>query len=284
MEGDLGVTIIGWCSDAGGDSRAISPLANNSGLLGSSACPDILDAATKAAEIVKWFSSHSRVARILNQEQLKLGEKVLALIWAVITRWTSHYLSATRLLAVSKALRAAVITRSEELELAAGSRSENKQKARESILEESNEDEDHLEPLAIAANLTQASNTRMDHILLTLANLYQIYFFEESLDDEVRYSIIASLEKRWAKADQDIFILAVFFNPYIRAGFFNTAHHPCTIAGILFKKNCCLAVHGATVDYYKGDKEFSDDMMNLEPLYESSPAEGIDLNMVSLWE
>ena len=95
------------------------------------ACPDILDAVTNAAEIVKWFSSHSRVAGILSQEQLKLGEKMLALIRAVITRWTSHYLSATRLLVVSRALRTAVITRSEELELAAGSRSENKKKARE---------------------------------------------------------------------------------------------------------------------------------------------------------
>jgi hypothetical protein len=72
-----------------------------------------------------------------------------------------------------------------------------------------------LEPLAIAANITQAPHTHLDHVLLTLGNLYRIYSNLE-FDVEVRTAILASLEKRWAKADQEVFILAVFLNPYIR--------------------------------------------------------------------
>jgi hypothetical protein len=65
-----------------------------------------------------------------------------------------------------------------------------------------------LEPLAIATNITQAPHTRLDHVLLTLGNLYRIYSTLE-FDDEVCTAILASLEKWRAKADQGVFILAV---------------------------------------------------------------------------
>jgi hypothetical protein len=41
------------------------------------------------------------------------------------------------------------------------------------------------------------------------------------LDGAVCTAILASLEKRWAKADQSVFILAVILNPYIRASAFS---------------------------------------------------------------
>jgi hypothetical protein len=69
--------------------------------------------------------------------------------------------------------------------------------------------------LAIAANVTQAAHTRLDHVLLTLGNLFHIYS-NPALDSQIQVGIQGSLEKRWAKADQDVFILAVFLNPYIR--------------------------------------------------------------------
>lgn len=78
----------------------------------------------------------------------------------------------------------------------------------------------HLEPLAIAANITQASNTRLYHVLTTLANLYRIYSNLSSAEDlEVRDKVLASLEKRWAAADQDPFIAAVVLNPSLRGDF-----------------------------------------------------------------
>ena len=71
-----------------------------------------------------------------------------------------------------------------------------------------------LEPLAVAANITQAAHTRFDHVLLMLGNLFCIYS-HPSLESQIKEWIIGSLEKRWAKADQEVFILAVSFNPYI---------------------------------------------------------------------
>jgi hypothetical protein len=78
----------------------------------------------------------------------------------------------------------------------------------------------HLEPLAIAANITQASNTRLHHVLTTLANLYCIYSnlnLEE--DSDVRNQVLASLEKRWAAANQDPFIATIVLNPFLRGDF-----------------------------------------------------------------
>ena len=80
----------------------------------------------------------------------------------------------------------------------------------------------HLEPLAIAANIAQAAHTRLDHILLTLANLYRIFDTDQIDNPLIRETVQGSLERRWkAVTEQDCFILAVFFNPYIRASCFN---------------------------------------------------------------
>ena len=76
----------------------------------------------------------------------------------------------------------------------------------------------HLEPLAIAANITQASNTRLYHVLTTLGNLYRI-FSNLGLEDDVQPEVLASLEKRWAAADQDPFIAALILNPFLRGDF-----------------------------------------------------------------
>lgn len=51
-----------------------------------------------------------------------------------------------------------------------------------------------LEPLAIANNVTQACYTRLDHIGLTLGNLYRIYS-TPSLEAPIRNHILGSLEK-----------------------------------------------------------------------------------------
>jgi len=76
--------------------------------------------------------------------------------------------------------------------------------------------------LAVANNITQASHVRLDHVTITLGNLYRIYS-DPDFEAPVRDCILASLEKRWAAADQDVFILAVLFNPYIRAHCFSTS-------------------------------------------------------------
>lgn len=55
-----------------------------------------------------------------------------------------------------------------------------------------------------------------------LGNLVRIFSQRaESFDEDLRSGIIKSLEKRWKKADQDVFIVAVFLNPFIRDTLFN---------------------------------------------------------------
>lgn len=79
----------------------------------------------------------------------------------------------------------------------------------------------HLEPLTIAAHLTEGSSTRLDQVLLTLASLYRIYSQMGAEDAPIGQAMCSSLERRFASLDQDVFILAAFFNPYIRGDLFN---------------------------------------------------------------
>jgi hypothetical protein len=72
----------------------------------------------------------------------------------------------------------------------------------------------YLEPLAIAANISQAPTTWLDHILVELGRLYHTYSVQ-GLDPKVQQCILASLERQWSKTNQDPFILAVFLNPFI---------------------------------------------------------------------
>ncbi len=143
----------------------------------------------------------------------------------------------------------------------------------------------HLEPLAISANITQADDTRLDHILLSLGNLYRIYDGMGEEDAAVKQGIHASLEKRWANADQDPFILAVFFNPYIRADLFNRRIIQFTPAGIygiirrVYKRIFRVGddaldyeLHSACMDYYNSREEFSDEAMSINHLEAAAKA------------
>jgi hypothetical protein len=78
----------------------------------------------------------------------------------------------------------------------------------------------HLEPFAIATNIAQTDFACLHVILLTLGNLYRI-FSSPDMDTAVRNGVLASLEKRWANADQDIFLLSLILNPYVRTDAFH---------------------------------------------------------------
>jgi hypothetical protein len=136
-----------------------------------------------------------------------------------------------------------------------------------------------LEPLAIAANITQAAHTRLDHVLLMLGNLFRIYS-HPSLESQIKEQIIGSLKKRWEKVDQEVFILAVFFNPYIRQRPYSrsalTHAHLYNMASSVFKriynKNPNLDFLKAFEDYFDNRNEFSSARMELDmmkSMYES---------------
>jgi hypothetical protein len=78
--------------------------------------------------------------------------------------------------------------------------------------------ERHLEPLAIAANITQAAHCRLDTVLLTFGSLVARYRAMTGPEDATAHTaILNSLEKRWLAADQEVFIATVIVNPIFQA-------------------------------------------------------------------
>ena len=135
-----------------------------------------------------------------------------------------------------------------------------------------------LEPLAITANITQAPHTRLDHVLLTLG--FWIYSNPE-LDNTVQNVILASIEKRWKAADQDVFITAVFLNLYIRGHYFN--HAAITEANLyniiawvfeqIFSQKADINMLKAFMDYARSQGEFSSTNMLLDQMAEIHKSE-----------
>ena len=76
----------------------------------------------------------------------------------------------------------------------------------------------------------------MDQILLTFGSL-SIYYQSVRTEDDANIpgctAILDSIEKRWAKADQDVFIAAVILNPFIKTSAFCPSLPFLTRAGVL---------------------------------------------------
>ena len=78
---------------------------------------------------------------------------------------------------------------------------------------------DHLEPLAIAANVTQSAFCRVDEVLLTFGSLvleYKNLRDNRDGDGVACDAILSSLEKRWSNTEQEVFIAAVVLNPFFK--------------------------------------------------------------------
>lgn len=131
----------------------------------------------------------------------------------------------------------------------------------------------YLEPLAVASNVTQGSDTRLDHVLLTLGQLHKIYS-DPKIEDRIRDKVLESLERRWKAADQDVFILAIFLNPYIRGHVFSK--HALTVGQLIdmarrafkrfFKVDPSAAFTVGLIDYANGTSEFSTSSMLLDDI------------------
>ena len=105
----------------------------------------------------------------------------------------------------------------------------------------------NLEPLTIAANVTQGVNVHCDQVLLLLGKLYHTFtinheYFDdtgEAVDVGPVPSITNSINKHWAKADQDLFIVTFYLNPYLNKDLLNPSLlSAASIMGIL----CCLYI------------------------------------------
>lgn len=121
-----------------------------------------------------------------------------------------------------------------------------------------------MEPLAISSHVLQASGLRLDQVVLTLANLHRIYS-QPRVEAAVRRAVVDSLEKRWKAADQEVFILAVLFNPFYRTTAFSDRQlgradlaHMCRRAYERFlRKPVSMLFWSAFHDYLDGKGRFS---------------------------
>lgn len=105
-----------------------------------------------------------------------------------------------------------------------------------------------------------------------LGNLVRIFSQNTEFDEDLRIGIVKSLEKRWKKADQDVFISAVFLNPFIRGTLFNKASlNDIELYAVLervyervMRRKTDLVFLAAFEDYRLRCAEFSEDRMGLE--------------------
>lgn len=98
----------------------------------------------------------------------------------------------------------------------------------------------HIEPLAIAVNVAQAADTRCDHVVLILGNLFCVYTevreHDRTSPDAIAkdashpvVTILDSIEKRWLKCDQDLYLACFWLNPYINVNLRNDDALPIAV-------------------------------------------------------
>ncbi|GLB41919.1 hypothetical protein LshimejAT787_1005190 [Lyophyllum shimeji] len=206
----------------------------------------LLDKADDATELITWLRSKTYVLAQVRVIQEVNHFQVLSVIQAVISRWTAHYLAFKRLLELRLPLE--MMVRQDRLkdvsQICTG-----KRKAREKAERMFEVIEDpvfwhsvlrlkrHLEPLALAANITQLTHVRPDQVLVVFGLLYAEYQLVKDQDTDIETKILvdaiqASIEKRWAKTDQEVFIVALILNPLYKTKPF-TYLDITTAAGLL---------------------------------------------------
>jgi hypothetical protein len=133
----------------------------------------------------------------------------------------------------------------------------------------------HLEPFTIAALALQAPDAKLPVVPITLGNLYRI-FSDPSIEESVRHTVHDSLEKCWAKADQEVFIAALLLHPYIRGRCLASGLSFLTPAGLygiikrvyerVMQVTPELELHQAFRDYMSNVNEFSPEEMMLDDM------------------
>ncbi|EIW55395.1 uncharacterized protein TRAVEDRAFT_131744, partial [Trametes versicolor FP-101664 SS1] len=306
MRREFDVHPIGWVTDDGPDGKGARNLlrkrmpwlitlvcwAHQSSLLAGDflSFPEYKETVSEALDIVRWFNNHGSALDLFNKEQLLTypdRTRALALILPAVTRWTTHFQCSSRLLLLARAFKLC-IARNKDCLLEIGEKSQTanaKETSRRVIA--SIEDpsfwtrldrvEAYLKPLAIATNILQASHTRLDHALLALANLFRIYSHGDT--------------EKGAGKDQALFILAAFFNPYIRGYCFDRETLPPSELYELAER-AFTRFYGcepdarfaeALVEYSQAKAEFTDEKMRLKQAEQRALEKDTDIDIVSIW-
>ncbi|KAJ7126578.1 ribonuclease H-like domain-containing protein [Mycena crocata] len=316
-ENELGIIMVGYCTDNGGDAKGmrvrlrrktikftIPPCWGHQVNLVVAEileleipCIELVD---DALEIVKWFINYSRALGLLKDYQkttdrFKETKRILMLMYPVIHRWVYHFLAVRRLLTLSAPMCTLYFQDYEKLIECAGTKADVKAKAKK-ILKPVGDPhivEILLEPLAVAVKCMQVPDAGLDHVLLMLGNLYRIYGSSE-VPSCVRNCLRKSLEKRWLAMEREVFIIAVFLNPYICGTAFskkNPALKPISLYNItkqlytrFFDEEPDLDFHAVFFDYSRDSREFSRSYMQLAEMKQLYERENKRVSVVAVWE
>ena len=101
-----------------------------------------------------------------------------------------------------------------------------------------------LEPLAKAANIAQADICRPDQVLLIFGSLIYQYNRMRDVDVDIagRCAILASLEKRWEKCEQEVYIATTFVNPFVRMDPFKRKYNTAQVRISLYTPRIVIDV------------------------------------------
>ncbi|KAE9384154.1 hypothetical protein BT96DRAFT_1008363 [Gymnopus androsaceus JB14] len=151
---------------------------------------------------------------------------------------------------------------------------------------------DLLKPFAIAMNVVQADNCHLNTVLLLLAYLNYIHT-DPPLPQAICSAVHASLEKQWKKVDQDVFILTLIFNPYIRRSLFKKRGPFQTFAGLwaiihrvyiwFYNKEPDYEFRREFGNYILGIRKWTSDLMSLDYHREDAKKRNTYVNIVQLW-
>ncbi|KAL1743828.1 hypothetical protein HDZ31DRAFT_9135, partial [Schizophyllum fasciatum] len=196
--------------------------------------------ASQADELISWIRGKTQLIFLLKEAQLANGNVALSVVRAAMTRWTSHHLAYHRLVELQPAL--SKVVSDDEFRSKGGwpsqiikgdRKSKAKAKSMLSILRSGTFWHGlivmarMLEPLAKAAYISQATVCRPDQVLLMFGSLFRTYTLMPDTEADVigRQAILNSLEKRWSKCEQDVYIAAVILNPFIRMDAFKRKYN-----------------------------------------------------------
>jgi len=151
MKKRYGVEVIAWCTDDGPDGKKMRRLLRQKfdwifvlvcwahqinlvvgDFLGLKLT--YVNSVKKALAVIVWFNGHSTALAMLNNEQkYTYNGDWWILILPIITRWTAHYLSITRLLKIKAAVRSCTVRHEQALVDCAGKKAELRETARDIV-------------------------------------------------------------------------------------------------------------------------------------------------------
>ncbi|ODN80456.1 hypothetical protein L202_02696 [Cryptococcus amylolentus CBS 6039] len=257
MLGKKGIEVVAVISDDGGDMRkARKSLLAKRPQLTIEKCfahqlnlvvgnifkgsPYLKDISQRMLAVIVWFTNHSKAMSLLlsqaRRDDPKFGPTTF--IHPAPTRWTSHWAAACHLRQWKAALHSVCFNMHSKVMGMAGAGTKNRQTAQTVLdiaLEKSFWDglDDLitiLSPLTISTYVLQANTTTLDMVFFEFGKLYTHFVPLQTLGSrfvrDAAAIIIQSLEKRWAAADQDVFIACALLNPFFgltRVGISNNA-------------------------------------------------------------